>query len=320
MRWPRSAVAPRVRVITDNDYAGDPDGLVQLAHQLLSPSADTRGVIGSHLPPGDPFGPSGTSAARAVHSVEVIARLCGREDVPVVLGSETGLTDGGGPIATPAARMIVAEAMRDDTDVPLFVTCGGGLTEIASAWLLEPRIAERATLVWIGGHEYDGLAVPPPGGSDMEYNTGIDPVAARVVFNDSGLRIWQVPRSTYRMAIASRAELITRMYAHGPLGRHLFDELARVAELAATHGIDPGETYVLGDSPLVLLTALWTGFEPGPASSPWIERPCPAIDESGRYAAGAADPRPIRIFTGIDTRLMLEDLYAKLALHADPPT
>jgi hypothetical protein len=59
----------------------------------------------------------------------------------------------------------------------------------------------------------------------------------------------------------------------------------------------------------------WTGFEPGPASSPWIERPCPAIDDTGLYTDSAAHARPIRIFTGIDTRLMFEDLYAKLTLY-----
>lgn len=30
--------APRMRVIIDNDFSGDPDGLFQLAHHLLSPS------------------------------------------------------------------------------------------------------------------------------------------------------------------------------------------------------------------------------------------------------------------------------------------
>jgi hypothetical protein len=40
---------PRIRLILDNDYAGDPDGLFQLAHHLLSPSADIRLVVGSHL-------------------------------------------------------------------------------------------------------------------------------------------------------------------------------------------------------------------------------------------------------------------------------
>jgi purine nucleosidase len=45
--WPPGG--PRLRVISDNDYAGDPDGLFQLAHHVLSPSVDVRAVIGSHL-------------------------------------------------------------------------------------------------------------------------------------------------------------------------------------------------------------------------------------------------------------------------------
>jgi hypothetical protein len=38
-----------MRVIVDNDFSGDPDGLFQMAHLLLSPSVDIRGIIGSHL-------------------------------------------------------------------------------------------------------------------------------------------------------------------------------------------------------------------------------------------------------------------------------
>ena len=30
--WPVGEIACRLRVITDNDYGGDPDGLVELAH------------------------------------------------------------------------------------------------------------------------------------------------------------------------------------------------------------------------------------------------------------------------------------------------
>jgi len=48
--------------------------------------------------------------------------------------------------------------MRDDVQEPLYVVCGAGLTNIASAWLMEPQIAERIILIWIGGTEYDGLA------------------------------------------------------------------------------------------------------------------------------------------------------------------
>ena len=310
--WPVSA---RLRVISDNDYSGDPDGLVQLAQHLLSPSVDVRLVIGSHLRVGDPFDPSGISADTAAVAASRIAEMCGRGDVRVVAGTNGALADRTTPIAGDAAHAIVAEAMRDDTDLPLFVTCGAGLTEIASAWLLEPRIAQWVTLVWIGGHEHNGLAEPPPDGTDVEYNLGIDPVAGQVVFNDSNLSVWQVPRNMYRTVIASQAELLVRMRPQGELGRHLFDSFTGGVEMASRHGLRMGETYVLGDSPLVLLTALWTAFEPGPASSFHVTMPCPRIADSGLYEPNPTG-RPLRVYTQLDNRALLEDLYAKLALHA----
>jgi len=39
----------RYSVIIDNDFMGDPDGLFQLAHHVLSPSCDIKGIIGAHL-------------------------------------------------------------------------------------------------------------------------------------------------------------------------------------------------------------------------------------------------------------------------------
>jgi two-component system sensor histidine kinase MtrB len=44
----------------------------------------------------------------------------------------------------------------------LFTCFGGGLTELASAWLLEPRIAGRFTAIWIGGAEHPGIIVGAP--------------------------------------------------------------------------------------------------------------------------------------------------------------
>ncbi len=315
--WPLSTIVPRARVITDNDYAGDPDGLVQLAHLLLSPSVDTRFVLGSHLRAGDGWalGLGDDTAAAAADAATEVARRCGRSDVPVLAGSPVKMAAPDRPVRNAAVDALIHEAMRDDTDLPLYVVCGGGLTEIASAWLVEPRIAERLTLVWIGGHEHDGLAEPPLPGMDLEYNLHIDTDAGQVVFNDSNLPIWQVPRDVYRRCGASRAELLVRMQPLGELGAYLFAALGRVAQLTGVHGLRTGELYVLGDSPLVLLTALQTMFEPGPASSDWVTRPCPRILPSGRYE-DRPDGRPLRIFTRLDVRLMFEDMYAKLALHA----
>jgi hypothetical protein len=43
------AVAPHCRVIVDNDYQGDRDGLVALAHHLLSPANRVTAVTSSFL-------------------------------------------------------------------------------------------------------------------------------------------------------------------------------------------------------------------------------------------------------------------------------
>ena len=309
--WPTAQIARRSRVLTDNDYGGDPDGLVELAQLLLSPSVEVSGVIGSRAREVDGWGATAEQAVRAARSV---IELAGRaDDVALHAGATQSLVDHSTPVVSAGAEAIVTEAMRDDTDLPLYVTCGAGLTQIASAWLIEPRIGPRLTLVWIGGSEHPGHADFPPGESALEYNLSIDRIAAQVVFNESDIGIWQVPRNVYRTVMASRAELLVRMRSTGVLGAHLFDALGAVAGMAAEHGFHVGETYILGDSPLVLVTALQSSFHPDASSCAWVTMPCPHLLDSGDYSSNP-DGRPIRVYTMVDTRLVLEDLYAKLAL------
>jgi purine nucleosidase len=299
---------PRLRVISDNDYAGDPDGLYQLVHLLLSPSVDVRGVVGSHLAPGDVFDASEHTADHALREIRTVLDLLGR-DAEAVAGSNRGLADTRTPAPSRGAELIVREAMRTDTDLPLYVTLGAGLTELASAYLMEPAIAGRLTAVWIGGPEHPGLGAPAFAGSDPEYNLNIDVAAARVVFNDSDIDLWQVPRDAYRQCLASMTELAARVAPMGRVGRHLYDALVAVAERESRN---LGETYVLGDNPLVLLTALQSSFEPDTTSSRYVVLPCPRIGEDGAYEP-APDGRDIRVYTWLDVRLMLEDFFLKLS-------
>jgi purine nucleosidase len=303
-----------MRVVVDNDFSGDPDGLVQLAHHALSPSVDLRLVIGSHLRSDDPFDSSDRTADNAAELAREVLELAGRGDVRALAGSNIGLTDPATPVRTLAAEALVAEAMREDADTPLYVCAGAGLTEVASAWLLEPRIAERITLVWIGGPEHPGLSLPPPDAMPIEYNLLIDVIAGSVVFGRSSIAVWQVPRDAYRQTLVSFAELQLRMAQEGPLGARLFAALDGVRSIAAEHGVHLGETYALGDSPLVLLTALQSGFEPDTSSSRHVVRETPDITEDGQYAP-VDGARPMRVYTHLDVRLMVEDLFAKLRLH-----
>lgn len=305
---------PRFRVLIDNDFSGDPDDLFQLAHHVLSPSVEVRGIIGSHLAPGDFLDASTTTATNAVreaHQLLEVAGLAGR--YPVVEGANHALVNDQ-PLRSAACELIVNEALRA-SDQRLFVACGAGLTDLASALMVRPDIASRLTLVWIGGPEYPDLAAPPPGSRGVEYNLNIDLRAARYVFDQPGLEIWQVPRNAYRQCLVSLAELESRVKPHGPLGDSLFHSLDRAfGAIGRTPGPD-AETYVLGDQPLVLLTALQSLFEADPSSSASVWRDRPRIGWSGQYEPGEAGAK-VRVFTHLDTRLMFEDFYAKLARWA----
>ena len=89
------------------------------------------------------------------------------------------------PVDSEGARLIVEEAMKAD-DRPLYAIFLGPLTDLASAYLMEPRIAKRLTAIWIGGGLY------PDGGE--EFNLGNDIAAANVVMA-SNIELWQVPKN-----------------------------------------------------------------------------------------------------------------------------
>ncbi len=73
-----------------------------------------------------------------------------------------------------------------------------------------------------------------------------------------------------------------------------------------------GETYALGDSPLVLLTVLQSFFQPDTSSSDFVIKPCPRLDDHGA-AQPSVDGRPVRVYTRLDVRLMFEDMFRKIA-------
>ena len=306
-------VAPRMRVIVDNDFSGDPDGLFQLAHLLLSPSVEVRAIIGSHLNANDGFDRSKTQADNAAKKARELLQVMNMgKDIPVLAGSNTAMETDSTPVKNEAVNTIIREALRTDTKLPLYVVCGAGLTEIASAVLTNPKIADKLTLIWIGGPEYAELATPPPGYSEVEYNLNIDQAAARALFNRSSLPLWQVPRNVYRQCLISYAQLQTRVKPRGKIGAYLSREIESLMTRIQRF-INIGETYILGDSPLVLLTALQSSFEPDPSSSQYAVRQAPRINQAGVYAYNHQG-RPIRVYTQLDTHLMFADFFAKLEL------
>jgi len=302
----------RSRILIDNDFSGDPDGLFQLAHHVLCRSVEIMQVISTRVPD-HMLAPGQDIVAEGVAAADEVLRLAG-SPLRTLAGSRDAIAVDaqGSPIAvpSPATEAIIREAMRDDTDTPLYYAAGAGLTELAAALLREPRIAERLTLVWIGGNGYDALA------EGLEFNASADLVAAQIVFA-SQIPIWQVPETAYSQCLVSWAELDQDIAPSGPLGSYLVDRWRTfTGHIEELFGAGLGECAVLGDSPLVLLTALQGTFRAEPSSSPSRSLPRRRPEADGSYGEALVGPPPVRVFAGIDMRLMYADLVAKLAAHA----
>ncbi len=84
-------------------------------------------------------------------------------------------------------------------------------------------------------------------------------------------------------------------------------------QLLQQHNFKVGETYIIGDSPLALLTALQSLFEPDASSSTYILKPAPFITDQGTYAYNS-NGRNIRVYDKLDINLMFNDFFAKLEL------
>jgi hypothetical protein len=305
-------LGPRARVVYVNDLSGDIDGLFSAVHAILSPSIDLRAIVGTGT--GEPGQTAAASAARAHEMLGLMDRE-GR--FKVFEGAPGKLERPGVPVRSAGTQAIIDQAMRTDSRLPLFVAVGGGLTEVASALMIEPRIAERFTLVWIGGQP-----IPGPGGPG-EYNFGIDPLAAMHVFNETTVPIWQVSNAVYATCAVSDTELQAYVAPCGKIGQWLYHKIFEWADMLGQHTLNTGETYTLGDSPLVLLTAL-TGWVPSAFVAPLpYERTdssqfdivaAPRVKLDGSYEA-RADGRKIRAYRSVDTRLMFSDFFAKLSIN-----
>ena len=283
----------RVRLIVNTDAKNEGDDQYAIVHALLSPKFDNRGVIAAH------FGNEKSSHSME-DSYEEVKKLLGLLYFPEKLaykGAASQIPDEKTPVESEGARMIIEEAMKE-SDVPLYVIFLGPLTDMASAYLMEPRIANRLTCIWIGGAKY------PEGG--YEYNLNNDIRAARVVMN-SEIPVWQIPRNVYSQVIVSLAELEYKVRPCGELGKYLFEQLEEHGHTSFARATTrTGEYWCLGDSPAVgvLLFAHMYDYD-------WVQ--APLITDNMTYVKNSQN-RPIRVYHHVDNRFILEDFFAKLAL------
>ena len=116
-----------------------------------------------------------------------VLKLADREDLVehVYKGSTQFLENEDTPVVSEAAQQLIMTAEEYTRENPLYVVAIGAITNVASALIMKPEIAEKIVVVWLGGHSYDYR-------NTAEFNMKQDIAAARVVFQ-SGTALVQVP-------------------------------------------------------------------------------------------------------------------------------
>lgn len=294
----------KIRLLIHTDCKNEADDQFAVVHQLMTPKFLVKGIIGGHFN-GNPqeYG-AGHTAQASVEEVRKLLRLMDLEDgYTVSRGSEYPLQDEESPQISEGAKQIIQEAMRDDPH-PLFIGCQGAITDLASAILLEPRICSRMTAIWIGGGAY------PDGG--FEFNLLQDIAAANVVMKSS-MPLWQIPMNVYKQMAVSLTELQYQVRPCGEIGRYLFDQMAAYNLKCAESAHWPhGEVWGLGDSPVIGVL-----MEELEKTDIYTVQPAPVIRYRDLlYTYDSSHPnRDIRVYKHVDSRMVLEDLYAKLHVN-----
>ena len=176
----------KLDMVLDTDTYNEVDDQFALAYSLLSPERlNVEAIYAAPFYNDRSTGPKDGME----RSYNEIVRLLGKiRRVPEGLvhrGADQFMPGPDTPVDSPAVQDLIHRAMAREEGDLLYVCAIAACTNIASALLLEPRIAHKIAVVWLGGHV---LAYP----TAEEFNLSQDLHASRVLF-DSGVPLTHVP-------------------------------------------------------------------------------------------------------------------------------
>ena len=287
-----------VPMILDTDTYNEIDDQFALIYALLAPEKIAlRAVTAAPFHNRRSSSP-GDGMRRSLEEINRILELTAAADrVPALPGSESWLPDPVTPVDSPAAHRIVAEAQRAaGQGVKLFVTAIAALTNVASALLLEPAIADQLVIIWLGGNQ---LEADDP----AEFNLCGDLAAARVVF-ERAEHLIQIPCNFVASALQMTApRLRSELAGTGAVGTYLCSIFEHYLQENPTEA-----NKVIWDiSAIAALTA--------PELFRWRLIPRPTLTPEGRWQASGSDRR-LKVAAELDPGRIFEDLFGRIRRRA----
>lgn len=211
----------QTRVWLDADTANEIDDLYALTRALTAPGLTVVGLSSTqwkHSPVAE-----GNTLEASQHLNEALLGLLGKGGVPAHRGSMVPVYWWGRDrIAySGAAYHLMLEARATRPGEKLTVVALGALTNVASAIMMDPAIAARLRLYWLGAEIRNGVW------DKSEFNCLNDIHALNEVLNAKDLEMFVMPTTIARQLTFDYEDTAARLGEHGRIGRFLLDRWNR---------------------------------------------------------------------------------------------
>jgi inosine-uridine nucleoside N-ribohydrolase len=287
----------KVSAVVDSDTYNEIDDQFAVAYSLRSQaSMDIEAIYAA------PFHNERSKSAGdgMQKSYDEILRILDRLKVPsknfAFAGSERFMPDAGKPVDSPAARDLVAKAMKQRGG-PLYVITVGAPTNVSSAILMEPKIKDRIVVVWLGGQPFDWPTA-------REFNLQQDIHSSRVLY-DSGVPMVNIPtRNVSEHLRTTVPEIEHFMKGKSPIADYLCSEFLAFAKWKS-----PAPSFAWSKVIWDISAVAWL-IQPE-----WVPSkiaPSPRLSDDFKYQ-NTAGRHPVRVATHANRDRIFNDLFAKLA-------
>lgn len=293
---------PAVHMVLDTDTANEVDDQFALVYAMLSPRLRVEAIHAAPFHGAEKFslGP-GDGMQR---SYDEILRLLGYLGIPseglAFKGSDRWLGSVDEPVRSDAAEDLIAKA-RAPRRGPLYVVTIGAPTNVVSALLMAPDIADKIVVVWLGGEPE-----PPWYRVNDDLNMTEDFLASQALFS-CGVPLVQFPcHNVTELLGVSLPELAIYVKGKGRVGDYLY----QVFE-------DHLPNHYARTRSLVDIACIVYVSNPDWQYSEII--PAPRLLDDGTYGPGLAGGHLMRRAFHLSRDAIYEDFFTKLDHFAKLP-
>ena len=281
-------------VILSTDVGNEIDDQWAIVWLLTDPAFDVRGILSANAP--SLPDPSAHASYRILRDV-VEHRLGLAEHPPLLEGASLPLTSRVTPQKSGAVDFLLTESRGFTPDHPLTVLVIGAATDVASALITDPTLAERIRVVAMAFRNFG------PGGAN-EYNEQNDPHAWQVLLHSNvplTVGTGEVCERTLGLNFAQARDLLA---GHGPVAAWLWEEYQTwyFANVKPLRVKDFSKPWVIWD---VITLAYVRGLATATA------QPRPELDDSMTFRPGAPGAT-VHVITAVDTARVWGEMFTHL--------